>query len=81
MALRGLRVRAGLSQRALAAKAGVHWTTVADIERKRTTNPHPRIRHALAAALNVPLEDVVEFVRDLGDPWPRSTPGAPDGDQ
>ena len=66
MPLRGLRVRAGLSQRALAEKAGVHWTTVADIEQARTTHPQPRIRHALAAALGVPMEAVTEFARDLG---------------
>jgi transcriptional regulator with XRE-family HTH domain len=65
MSLRSLRIRAGLSQRALAAKAGVHWTTVTDIETKRTTRPHPRIRYALAAALGVDMAAVTEFSHDI----------------
>lgn len=69
MSLRSLRVRAGLSQRALAVRAGVHWTTIAGIEGVAQRLPRPSTRRRLADALGVGVSDVREFARDLdGDP-------------
>ena len=67
MSLRSLRVRAGLSQRALADRAGVHWTTIAGIEGAAQRLPRPSTRLRLAHALGVEIVDVREFARDLDD--------------
>ncbi|MBV9172418.1 MAG: XRE family transcriptional regulator, partial [Chloroflexi bacterium] len=52
--LRVLRVRAGLSQSALAARAGVDLATVKAIERDRRRRPHPHTLALLADALGLP---------------------------
>jgi transcriptional regulator with XRE-family HTH domain len=55
--LRWERVRAGLTQKQLAHKAGVDEVTVNHIENdKRKRRPHPSTIHKLAEALGIPVE-------------------------
>ena len=55
--LRWERVRAGLTQKRLAQKAGVDEVTVNHIENdKRKRRPHPSAIHKLAEALGIPVE-------------------------
>jgi transcriptional regulator with XRE-family HTH domain len=63
--LQRLRVGAGLSQKALAARAGVAVGTIASIEGGGNTKPHPRTRKRIADALGVEVFAVAEFVADL----------------
>ncbi|MBV9597159.1 MAG: helix-turn-helix domain-containing protein [Chloroflexi bacterium] len=55
--LRLLRVRAGLSQGALAERAGVDLATVKAIERGRRRRPHPHTLARLAEALGLAEEE------------------------
>ena len=64
MPLRELRVSAGLSQRALAQRAGVAANTIVGIETGGRLS-HPATRKRIADALGVPVSDVVEFVADF----------------
>ena len=59
--LRDLRRNAGLSQSALAHRAGVAPATIVRIEQGTARRPHPKTRKAIAAALDVDVLDVVEF--------------------
>ena len=55
--LRWERVRAGLTQKQLAQKAGLDEVTVNHIENdKRKRRPHPSTIHKLAQALGIPVE-------------------------
>ena len=53
--LRWERVRAGLTQKQLAQKAGVDEVSVNHIENDKST-PHPSTIHKLAEALGIPVE-------------------------
>lgn len=64
ISLRVARIRRGLSQVALAEKAGVNTRTVIMIERGRTRHSWPRTRLALAQALEMPMEDIKELRPD-----------------
>lgn len=58
--LRLARMRANLSSRALAVRAGVHRSTVQAIEEGRTRDPGFERVQALAAALHVDADDLNE---------------------
>ena len=58
--IRELRVDQGLSQEALAHKAGIDRTYLPGIE-KGTRNASIKIAHKLAVALNTPLSDLLKF--------------------
>jgi transcriptional regulator with XRE-family HTH domain len=70
----GERVRAhrealGLSQEALAAQAGIHWTFLGQVERgKRNLNLHNLLK--IAAGLGI---DPAELVHDLKPPGNTTT--------
>jgi transcriptional regulator with XRE-family HTH domain len=51
-----LRFAAGLSQQALADRAGVSRLTVINLERGKTKRPHPLTAAALADALGVEVD-------------------------
>lgn len=76
--LRSLRARAGLSQEALALRAGVSVRALADLERGRTRGPQ---RHTVAAlvealALDAADAEALERAAALGRPRPRPAPTA-----
>lgn len=52
--VRQARRQAGLTQAGLAYLAGVSPATIHRLEAGRTT-PHPTVREAIAAVLNIPL--------------------------
>ncbi|HET8628754.1 MAG TPA: helix-turn-helix transcriptional regulator [Thermomicrobiales bacterium] len=62
-ALRAARTTHGWSQAALAARAGVHLSTVADIEAGRIRRPHNRTLASLAAALALRSADLARVAR------------------
>jgi transcriptional regulator with XRE-family HTH domain len=78
--LRQARVRAGLSQRALARKAGTSQSVIARIERGQTSPTWETLEHLLAAAdadLNAQLEPRVVVGSHMLDDVPsilRMTP-------
>ena len=57
-AIRRERIAKGLSQEALAHRAGLHRTYVGLIERG-LRNPTIEVGHALARALAIPLSDLI----------------------
>ena len=61
------RQRAGLSQEALAAKAGIHRTHVGLVERGER-NASLDVAHSLAEALGTPLW---QLIREAESPRPR----------
>jgi XRE family transcriptional regulator, regulator of sulfur utilization len=63
--LKELRTQAGLSQEALAERAGMHWTYLSDLERGRQT-PTMDLINRLARALGVTL---AEFFSPLDQPY------------
>jgi len=67
--VRKLRTRAGLSQAALAERAGLSVDAVSRIERGRRS-PHLGTLNALAAGLKVPLAVLVDLDDALGDRVP-----------
>jgi nitroimidazol reductase NimA-like FMN-containing flavoprotein (pyridoxamine 5'-phosphate oxidase superfamily)/DNA-binding XRE family transcriptional regulator len=69
--LRALRIELGLTQQALAARAGVSAPTISRLERGRGGPPRPRIARRLAAALEVDPRGVVELRGGLPDWAPR----------
>lgn len=56
--LRRLRDAAGMSQQALAEKAGVSWSIIASLEQGKSANPRLSTLRALATALGVKLHDL-----------------------
>jgi transcriptional regulator with XRE-family HTH domain len=56
--IRQIRQRKGLSLRRLAARAGVHWTTIWKVE-KAGRMPSLRTLHKLAKALKVSITDLL----------------------
>jgi transcriptional regulator with XRE-family HTH domain len=54
-ALRALRERSGLTQKALADAAGISFQYVNDLESGHRAGQRPALRNALAEALNVPV--------------------------
>src|SRR5260221_12858303 len=60
--LRQLRVRAGLSQAALAERAGLATAAVAALERGVRRSPYPQTLSALAEALELSAEQRAAFV-------------------
>ena len=58
--LRELRDAAGLTQRALANRAGVTVNTVSELERGENDNPTLGVLKALAVALGVPVTALFE---------------------
>jgi transcriptional regulator with XRE-family HTH domain len=63
--LKDARAARGLSQRALADRAGVGESTVLRIERGKTS-PMPHVARRLSAALGVEPGEVAEFRPDPG---------------
>jgi transcriptional regulator with XRE-family HTH domain len=61
MRLLELRRRKLLSQRELAARAGVARATINNIEQGKL-RPHPRTLRKLAEALGVPPEELAEYL-------------------
>lgn len=60
------RKRRYLSQRALAAEAGVSFATIKSIEAGRVKAPQLRVVKQLAEALGVEAAEVDEFRKSLG---------------
>jgi len=60
MEMKRHRMSAGMSLRALAIAAGVAHDTVMDIEAGKR-EPHPATVKKLAAALGVPIEDLIDW--------------------
>ncbi|MFI7005449.1 ATP-binding protein [Streptomyces sp. NPDC050145] len=80
--LNRLRTRAGLSQEALAHRAGVSVRALADMERGRTRGPQRQTVAALVAALSPDATDAeaLERAATLGRPRPRTpVPATPAG--
>ena len=63
--LRTLREAAGLTQRGLAEKSGVHRGTLQNLEQSRVARPHREVIDALADALGV---QPAELTTDVFDP-------------
>jgi transcriptional regulator with XRE-family HTH domain len=62
--LRALRLNAGLSQKDLAARAGVSEHTIKRLEGGHRKRPYPSTRRRIAAALGVAIADVDELRGD-----------------
>ncbi|WUS97192.1 tetratricopeptide repeat protein [Streptomyces sp. NBC_00708] len=79
--LNRLRKRAGLSQEALAHRAGISVRALADMERGRTRGPQRHTVAALVTALSPDAADAeaLERAAALGRPRPRSVPAVPTG--
>lgn len=56
-----LRNRAGMTQRELAAEAGLHHLTINGIENQRERQPRPATMRAICQVLGCRPEDVEEF--------------------
>lgn len=56
-----LRNRSGMSQRELAAEAGLHHLTINGIENRRERQPRPATMRAICKALGCRPEQVEEF--------------------
>jgi predicted ATPase/DNA-binding XRE family transcriptional regulator len=77
--LRGLRISAGLSQEALARRAGLSTDAVAALERGRRTRPRALTLGLLANALALTAADRARLVSAaVVPPGPRARPGAPE---
>ncbi len=63
--LRGLRKRAGLSQRELAQQAGIDFTYLSKIENGRVDPPGEATLRALASALGAEAEDLFARARKM----------------
>jgi len=63
--LRGLRKRAGLSQRELAQRAGIDFTYLSKIENGRVDPPGEATMRALARALGADAEDLLARARKM----------------
>jgi transcriptional regulator with XRE-family HTH domain len=63
--LRGLRKRAGLSQRELAQQAGIDFTYLSKIENGRVDPPGEATMRALARALGADEEDLLARARKM----------------
>jgi len=76
--VRRLRLRAGLSQEALAEKAGVSVATIGAIEEGQRRRPHPHTLRALADSLGLSETERTELFRPSVSVSPRpSSPAAP----
>jgi len=64
MAIRSRRMAAGLSQEALAEKAGVHPTYLSMVERG-IRNPTLDVASRLAKALKIPLPQLIEEAQQI----------------
>lgn len=78
--LRRLRAASGLDAKALSRAAGLNETFVRDIEKGRTRSPSESNLRKLAAALRVPLTQLVEPTPGLADPQQDFELPAPSGD-
>lgn len=58
------RIQAGLSQNALATKAGIHRSALTAIEDGRTKRPTPQLIGTLAAILDVPTSELEKQIDD-----------------
>jgi predicted ATPase/transcriptional regulator with XRE-family HTH domain len=67
--LRRLRIRAGLSQEALAERAGVSASAVGALEQGQRRRPHPRTLVALADAMQLTLEDRRTLLEAAREPY------------
>lgn len=63
--LRGLRKRAGLSQRELAQQAGIDFTYLSKIENSRVDPPAEGTLRALASSLEADAEDLMARARKM----------------
>ena len=66
--LRRLRRLKGWTQERLAAEAGVHISTIHDLETGAGREPRPDTMRLIAEALGVPISEVREFVEDAKRP-------------
>ncbi|HXI16530.1 MAG TPA: helix-turn-helix transcriptional regulator [Chloroflexota bacterium] len=65
--LRRLRRLKGWTQERLAAEAGVHISTIHDLETGAGREPRPDTMRLIAEALGVPISEVREFVDSGND--------------
>jgi predicted ATPase/DNA-binding CsgD family transcriptional regulator/DNA-binding XRE family transcriptional regulator len=72
--LRRYRVAAGLTQEALAERAGLSPRGISDLERATRTHPYPATAHRLAAALGLAEADR-RMLETAAEPPARSGPG------
>src|SRR3569833_885175 len=66
--LRDTRRRAGLTQEALAARAGISVAALRDLEQGRTVFPHPASAHRLARALGLTEVHLYSWRKATGEP-------------
>ena len=69
--LASIRKRQLLSQRALAARAGVALSTIYLLEAGKTDRATFKVMRAVSDALGVPAESIAEFRRAMGADTPR----------
>jgi predicted ATPase/transcriptional regulator with XRE-family HTH domain len=75
--LRRYREQAGLTQEALAEKAGLTPNAISSLERGRRRNPYPHTVQALAAALRLPKEQHDLLIRLAREKKPAALAEAP----
>jgi transcriptional regulator with XRE-family HTH domain len=66
--LRDTRRRAGLTQEALAARAGISVAALRDLEQGRTVFPHPTSAHRIARALGLTEAHLHSWRKATGEP-------------
>jgi transcriptional regulator with XRE-family HTH domain len=69
--VRRLRVRAGLTQQALAVAAGLSVSAVAQIEAGKTPDPRLSTLRAMAGALGVSIDEFASDGKEAAPPVPR----------
>ncbi len=74
--LRRFRLRAGLSQEALAEKAGVSVNTIGALEEGQRRRPYPNTLRALADSLDLAGADRAALLSSGGDRPPAASPSA-----
>lgn len=75
--IKELRLERGWTQDNLKTEAGIHKTTLVNIETGRTKNPDRKTLHALARALEVKPEELLSLPGKGDDEMGRSIKGLP----